>query len=166
MSKPKHQPIIIPALALQTSPSTESFSTDSSSSTYASCTSSPTTPSSPSNVFNLGLAQPQMPSKTRPQSRRGSPPQILLGAIDEHSSAVLPDIPYSPNNKDSPVTKLHVYAAVLTSRKKPTLATSQPPPNEYAALIGPNGERFMDLRMNRKSGGPKKNSLSRFMCFA
>lgn len=78
---------------------------------------------------------------------------------------MLPDIAYSPKDKDNPVTKLHVYAAVLTSRKKPTLATAEPPPNEYAALVGPNGEKFTDLRMNRKTDRTKKNGVKRFMCF-
>jgi hypothetical protein len=78
---------------------------------------------------------------------------------------VLPDIPYSPKDKDNPVAKLHVFTAMLTSRKKPTLATAEPPPNEYAALVGPNGEKFTDLRMNRKVADTKKNGIKRFICF-
>lgn len=166
MSRPKHLPIVIPALALRTPSSTESFSTDSSSSTYRSYTLSSTTLSSPSNsLWNSASSQNQMYSNTRPHSRRASPPQTLLGAIDENSGAVRPDVAYSPNNKNNPVTKLHVYSAVFTSRRKPTLATAQPPPDEFAALTGPNGEKFTDLRSNRKPDSSKNNGLKRFMCF-
>ncbi|KEF53259.1 uncharacterized protein A1O9_10707 [Exophiala aquamarina CBS 119918] len=161
MSTRKHVPTIIPEY--DTRPSADSFSSDSSSSTYETANSSPT---------NVPIASPKpsrpsalLYSNTRPQSRRSSPQQTLLGAIDENSGSVLPDIPYSLSNKDSPVTKLHAYAAMFTPRKRPTLVAANSPPDEYAALVGPNGEKFTDLRMNRKVTDPKKNGLKRFSCF-
>lgn len=161
MPTPKHVPIVIPEYESRSS--ADSFSSDSSSSTYETANSSLTTEPvvSPKPV----RAPAPMYSNTRPQSRRSSPQQTLLGAIDENSGAILPDIPYSPGNKDNPVTKLHAYAAVFTPRKKPTLAAANPPPNEYATLVGPNGEKFTDLRINRKAADPKKNSVKKFMCF-
>jgi len=162
MPRPKHIPIIIPEYEARSS--ADSLDSNSSSSTYETAKSTPTAEplQSPKPV------RPPAPlySNTRPQSRRSSPQQTLLGAIDENSGSVLPDVPYSSSNKGHPVTKLHAYAAVFTPRKKLTLATTNPPPNVYAALLGPNGEKFTDLRMNRKAVvDPRKNGLKRFICF-
>jgi len=100
--------------------------------------------------------------------RRISPPQTVLGAIDENSGAVQPDVPFSANVKEaSPITKLHAYASAPNCRKKTTIASaSSPPQSEFDILIGPNGERFTDLRMNRKMDPAKtRGLLKRLVCF-
>ena len=101
---------------------------------------------------------------TRP--RRLTPPQKLLGAIDENSRNVQPDVPLSADKDGHHVAKLHAYASLVNPQKKLTLATSSPPASVYDFLTGPNGERFMDLRMNRKMDHAKmRGGLKKLMCF-
>ncbi|OAP64444.1 hypothetical protein AYL99_00416 [Fonsecaea erecta] len=115
--------------------------------------SSSTAPTSSSMYSGLG---------TRP--RRLTPPSRLLGAIDEDSSTIQPDLPLSCDSEKHPVSKLHVYAAVVNPKQKPTLAAmSRPPADEFERVMGPRGERFADLRMNRKMEGAK--GWKRFVCF-
>ena len=98
--------------------------------------------------------------------KRISPPQTLLGVIDEDSGEVLPDVPLSADKESNPVAKLHAYASVTSPHKKPTLASiATPPPNEFDMLLGPNGEKFTDLRMNRKMGDSKGRGWKKLMCF-
>ncbi|KIW88156.1 uncharacterized protein Z519_11267 [Cladophialophora bantiana CBS 173.52] len=144
------------------SPSGSIKSTLSSSSTLVSPTpdSAPPLPSYSSAVSTTSSMYSGL--GTRP--RRLTPPSRLLGAIDEDSSTVQPDVPLSSDSENNPVAKLHVYAAVVNSRQKPTLApTSRPPIDEFDCVIGPRGERFADLRMNRKAERVK--GWKRFMCF-
>ncbi|RVX66640.1 hypothetical protein B0A52_09391 [Exophiala mesophila] len=166
--RPKHIPIVVD-IPISRSPSpTSSCSSESSSSTYRSCYSSP--PSSPNSISSAeGAFKSSSTSQLVGHPRRSTPPQpALLGAIDENSGAVLPDTPLSPDNKNNPVAKLHVYSAALASKKRhqQTLVTpSLPPPTFYETLTGPNGEKFTDVRLNRKIVDAKKGSLRRLMCF-
>lgn len=151
-------------LSRSRSPSpTDSFdSALSSSSTLCSENSNPSSPSSP-----LATTIPTPPSMysgigTRP--RRLTPPQKLLGVIDEDSSRVQPDVPLSADRNTNPVARLHVYTAIVNSRQKPTLARScSPPSNVFDMVTGPNGERFTDLRLNRKRAETK--GWKKLMCF-
>ncbi|EXJ66239.1 uncharacterized protein A1O5_10391 [Cladophialophora psammophila CBS 110553] len=144
------------------SPSGSIKSTLSSSSTLVSPTPDSSSPlPSPSSAV---ATTSSMYSALGTRPRRLTPPSRLLGAIDEDSSTVQPDVPLSSDNEHNPVAKLHVYAAVVNSRQKPTLAPmSSPPLDEFDCVIGPRGERFTDLRMNRKPVGVK--GWKRFMCF-
>jgi hypothetical protein len=105
-----------------------------------------------------------------PRLRRNSPPQTtLLGAIDENSHSVQPDLPLSPEQDSNPVTKLHAYVSAPKSKRRLTIASTSagPPSSEFDFLVGPNGERFIDLRMNRKLDDSKdRGGWKRFMCFA
>lgn len=144
---------------------TDSLSSWSSSSTYVS------TPSNSSPNLAVAVDKPlpplpPMPASTTapPRPRRPSPPQTLLGAIEENSGTVHPDVRLSSDKERNPVAKLHVYSAVVGSKKKPTLAAMRSRPvNEFDLLVGPNGERFADLRMNRKAEG--KGMFKKLMCF-
>lgn len=169
--RPKHIPIVVDIPVSRSPSPTSSCSSGSSSNTYRSCYSSP--PSSPSSLNSASSAETAWCSNPTShlvgRRRRSPPPQpAFLGAIDENSGAVLPDTPLSPDNKNNPIAKLHVYSAVLASKKKQqqTLATpSTPPPTLFETLMGPNGEKFTDLRLNRKIVDAKKGSLRRLMCF-
>ncbi|KIW70245.1 hypothetical protein PV04_02533 [Phialophora macrospora] len=151
-------------LSRSRSPSpTESFdSTLSSSSTLCSPSADSSPPPSPSTTAIT--TPPSMYSNSGNRPRRLTPPQRLLGAIDEDSPTVQPDLPLSSRNHDHPVAKLHVYAAVVNSKHRTTLARATgPPTNEFDMVIGPNGERFTDLRLNRKTEVGK--GWKKFMCF-
>jgi hypothetical protein len=152
-------------LSRSRSPSpTGSFdSTFSSSSTLHSPTASSSPPPSPPGTTTANPTS-MYSNSTSTRPRRSTPPQRILGAIDEDSPTVQPDLPLSANRNSNPITKLHAYSAVTSSRHKPTLArTCSPPRNEFNHLTGPNGELFEDLRMNRKMDGAK--SWKRLMCF-
>lgn len=166
--RPKHIPIVVDIPVSRSPSPTSSCSSASSSNTYRSCYSSP--PSSPNSASSAETAwSSSTTSHLVSRPRRSTPPQpAFLGAIDENSGAVLPDTPLSPDNKNNPIARLHVYSAVLASKKKQqqTLATpSTPPPTLFETLMGPNGEKFTDLRLNRKIVDAKKGSFRRLMCF-
>ncbi|OCT49947.1 hypothetical protein CLCR_07700 [Cladophialophora carrionii] len=142
----------------------ESFdSTLSSSSTLCSpATNSSPPPSPPSTAVATPPSIMYSNSGTRP--RRLTPPQRLLGAIDEDSPTVQPDLPLSSSSQDHPVAKLHVYAAVVNSKHRTTLArTCTPPTDQFDTVTGPHGERFTDLRLNRRTVG--SSGWKKFMCF-
>ncbi|KIW85077.1 hypothetical protein Z517_00465 [Fonsecaea pedrosoi CBS 271.37] len=143
------------------SPSDSIESVLSSSSTLISSPDSSSAPPSPSSAVPTPSS---MYSSLGTRPRRPTPPSRLLGAIDEDSSTVQPDLPLSSDSEKNPVAKLHVYAAVVNSKQRPTLALStSPPANDFDRVMGPRGERFADLRMNRKIEGAK--GWKRFMCF-
>lgn len=107
-----------------------------------------------------------MYSKQPPRVKRASPPQTLLGAIDENSGNVSPDVPLSAEKEDNPVTKLHTYAAVINLKKAYTLnSTPRPPVNEFDLLRGPNGEKFTDMRLNRRPDAFGGKGWKKLMCF-
>lgn len=174
--RPKHIPIVVHIPDSAGSSPRSSISSDSSSNTYVSCSSSP--PPSPKSTSSTSSTRSARSTESPVASitshsnvirtRRPSPPKhALLGAIDENSGAVLPDIPISPDNKNNPVARLHVYSALLATKKKQphTLATaSTPPPDVFGALLGPNGETFADLRLNRRMADVKKGTLKKLMC--
>ncbi|KAJ4516038.1 hypothetical protein HRR83_005342 [Exophiala dermatitidis] len=148
----------------------DSIHSTSSSSTYVSSRSSSSSISSSSSspsVSKAVAAPPPMYSSTStPRPRRLSPPQTLLGAIDENSGTVEPDVPLSVDKGQNPIAKLHVYSSAINSKKKATLASmSSPPTNEFDSLLGPNGEKFADLRMNRKVENSRSRGWKNFMCF-
>ncbi|EXJ61915.1 hypothetical protein A1O7_02346 [Cladophialophora yegresii CBS 114405] len=144
------------------SPSESFDSTLSSSSTlYSPTTDSSPPPSAPPTVV---ATPPSMYSNSGTRPRRLTPPQRLLGAIDEDSPTVQPDLPLSSSKQDHPVAKLHVYAALVNSKHRTTIArTGAPPTNDFDMVTGPNGEKFTDLRLNRRTGGSK--GWKKFMCF-
>jgi len=145
------------------SPSDSVDSALSSSSTLYSPTSNSSAPSSP--VTTASPSPQSMYSNLGTRPRRLTPPQRLLGAIHEDSPIVQPDLPLSSRSEANPIAKLHVYAAVVNPKRKPTLArSSSPPSNEFDLVKGPNGERFTDVRMNRKV--QEARSWKKFMCFS
>ncbi|KIY02445.1 uncharacterized protein Z520_02584 [Fonsecaea multimorphosa CBS 102226] len=144
------------------SPSDSMESVLSSSSTLIS--SAPDSSSPPPSPSSTAAIPSSMYSSLGTRPRRLTPPSRLLGAIDEHSSTIQPDLPLSSDSEKNPVAKLHVYAAVVNAKHKPTLAPmASPPASEFDRVTGPRGERFADLRMNRKMDGAK--GWKRFMCF-
>ncbi|EXJ90080.1 hypothetical protein A1O3_03149 [Capronia epimyces CBS 606.96] len=151
-----------------TSSSPTCFSARSGSSSSSSSSSTSTWSPPPSPPFSKAdPAPPPVYSTSAPRSRRVSPPQTLLGAIDENSGIVEPDVPLSADKENNPVAKLHVYSSAAVSKKKATLASaSSPPANEFDSLVGPNGEKFTDLRMNRKTRDARGRGWMKLMCFA
>ncbi|KIW18836.1 hypothetical protein PV08_03125 [Exophiala spinifera] len=135
--------------------------------------------SSSSTYFSasLGYSPPASPSVSKPahtlyslqasRPRRTSPSQTVLGAIDENGGIVYPDTPLSATKEPSPIARLHAYTSAPNNKKKTTIASaSRPPANEFDVVFGPNGEKFADLRMNRKLDVEKSRSmLKRLMCF-
>lgn len=165
MSSRKCQALGLPTSRTPSPP--DSLNSTSSSSTYVSSRSSSKSSPPPSPSFpKITPAPPPMYSTSAPRPRRVSPPQTLLGAIDENSGTVQPDLRVSADKQNNPVAKLHVYSSSISTKKKPTLAsTSSPPLHEFDSLLGPNGEKFTDLRMNRKLDDSKGGSWKRLMCF-
>jgi len=143
------------------SPSESFDSTLSTSSTLCSPTSNSSPPVAP--PATAISTPPSMYSSSGLRPRRLTPPQRLLGAIDEDSPTVQPDLPLSNSNEGNPMAKLHVYAAVVNLKHKQTLTRTGPPSSEFDLIMGPNGERFTDLRMNRKLREVK--GWKKFMCF-
>lgn len=99
-------------------------------------------------------------------ARRGqlTPPLKLLGAIDEESPIVQPDLELANETDVQAANRLHVSAALLRPKYKlhaRTIATRQL--SEFDSVCGPHGEKFRDLRMNRKTEGGKV--WKRFICF-
>jgi hypothetical protein len=115
-----------------------------------------TSSSSESSTRSTSLPTAAVPQSVRynhagVRPRRLSPPQTILGAIDEHSPIVQPDLQLLGPHQDHPVAKLHAYSAIVKSKRKTTLAgPSTPPEDVFRMVVGPNGESFADLRMNRK----------------
>ncbi|KAH0837595.1 hypothetical protein FOPE_05181 [Fonsecaea pedrosoi] len=129
------------------SPSDSIESVLSSSSTLISSPDSSSAPPSPSSAVP---APSSMYSSLGTRPRRPTPPSRLLGAIDEDSSTVQPDLPLSSDNEKNPVAKLHVYAAVVNSKQRPTLALStSPPANDFDRVMGPR----VDVERNFCSEG-------------
>ena len=142
-----------PSRSRSPSPSDSFDSTLSSSSTLYSPISSspPRTPSPPPAPVPAVFTPPMsMYNRSGTRPRRVTPPQRFLGAIDEDSPAVQPDLPLYGKNAN-PMNKLHVYAAVKNSKHRTTVSRKgKPPSNVFDMVMGPNGERFGDLRLNKK----------------
>ncbi|KAL6252678.1 hypothetical protein RBB50_000397 [Rhinocladiella similis] len=141
----------------------DSVNSTSSSSTYFSASSGHSPPASPSvskpthTLYSLQASRPRWTSHS----------QTVLGPIDEDGGIIYPDIASSAAKETSPIARLHAYTSAPNNRKKATIASaSGPPPNEFDVVLGPNGETFADLRMNRKLDVEKsRGMLKRLMCF-
>ncbi|KIW43752.1 uncharacterized protein PV06_04823 [Exophiala oligosperma] len=152
----------LPTSRTPSPPDSVSSTSSSSSSTYFSASSGHSPPASPSvpksthTLYSLQASRPRWTSRS----------QTVLGAIDENGGIVYPDTPSSVAKETSPIARLHAYTSA-PNRKKATIAsTSSPPPNEFDVVLGPNGEKFADLRMNRKLDVEKsRGMLKRLMCF-
>lgn len=99
-------------------------------------------------------------------ARRGqvTPPLKLLGAIDEETPTVQPDLELNNDTDIKAANRLHVYAALLRTKYRPHARTiSNHQLSELDSVCGPHGEKFRDLRMNRKTEGGK--TWRRFVCF-
>ena len=150
---------------------TETFKSSSSSSTDSSSDSTAKTspPSSPEDdpAQPAAQAEPEVESVPRfthiPHSstpprrgnrRNGGYPQSALrrlGAIDEDSSSIAPDVP--TRSPDRP-RKFVSFAPTFDAKKFFTYNRwahddSVPPPDVYEKITGPNGEKFNDVRQNR-----------------
>lgn len=131
-----------------------SSSSSESSSGSTSSTSPPSTPPSP-EAQNHDPEPEVLPrihhaphSSTPPRRGRGrgrTHPQTStrLGAIDEHSSTVAPDVPTQNPARKIPGLKYFNIDAWT----KP--GADVPPPNAYDTIVGPRGEKFADVRHNR-----------------
>lgn len=159
---------------------TNSSSSDSSDSTSAASSPSDTPPSTPESplaqpapVAATLAAQPRPPRQSRPsrssrhargQRHRRASSNGRLGAIDETSEAVAPDIPAR-----NP-TRLHkLHAARLFSVASLTRLYSRhihdgAEIDSYDRITGPAGEKFSDLRQNQAKGTPAKRRRRRVCC--
>ena len=99
----------------------------------------------------------------RRSKKNGAPRNTTrLGAIDEHSNSIAPDIPgRNPARKHhryGSATKFFTFAAY--TRSDPTV----PPVNAYDNIIGPRGEKFGDLRQNKPFRPPNRGGWRRAIC--
>lgn len=85
-----------------------------------------------------------------------------LGAIDEHSSIIAPDIPSRNqarrHHRYGNATKFFTFGAF------PRVDHSVPPVNAYDDITGPRGEKFGDLRQNKPFRQPNRGGWRRFLC--
>ena len=149
--------------AEQHTDSTVSSSGSDSSSTGG--TSPPSTP--PDGVQQDGDALPQIqhaPHSSNPprrgarRSRNGAPTR--LGAIDEHSNAVAPDIPNRNPNRMFGANAARFFGFGSVLRKNDDV----PPPNAYDKIVGPRGEKFTDVRKNNSRQSAARRSWRKFLC--
>jgi len=86
-----------------------------------------------------------------------------LGAIDEHSNAVAPDIPKRNPNRNIPGfnSKHNFFNFAAYSRSD---KADVPPVNAYDNIVGPNGEKFRDLRSNSHFSPSGRGSWKRLLC--
>jgi hypothetical protein len=124
---------------------------------------SPQTPKAPSSTTSAASV-PLPPNILSGWTRRGNPsPRRVaaptsLGAIDEDTLNVAPDIP--------PRAQQRQISRVLNFGFTPTLHASRQPPayTEYSDVKGPNGELLSEVR--RKTAQPRRGGWRRLMAFA
>lgn len=130
-----------------------SSSSSDSSSGSTSSTSPPTTPPSPEEQQNGPPALPRIhhaphsstpPRRARGRGRGYAQPSARLGAIDEHSNTMAPDI---PTRNPSRLKQVRFFGLPLPSWAKPD--ADVPPPDAYDTITGPRGEKFADVRQNK-----------------
>lgn len=158
--------------------SSSSDSSDSASPKSSPSSTPPSTPGSPIAQPAAVAATPAAPPRSSRQSRhtrssrygrghrhsRRASDNGRLGAIDETSEAVAPDIPAR-----NP-TRLHkLYAARLFSVASLTKLYSRhihdgADIDTYDQITGPAGEKFSDLRQNQAKETPAKRRRRRFCC--
>lgn len=135
-------------------PTTSSVEDSSSESTSGSTDSTPHTPPSPhAELLDLEKAAIKEKSQNGRHSSYGfkrspkSPsPKSRLGAIDEDSADVSPDIPVK-----NPFRSIGFPSLQFSLPAFPTLyAKRDPPKNIYDDIQGPRGEKFRDVRANKK----------------
>ena len=121
-----------------------SSSSDSSSGSTSS-TSPPSTPPSPEVLPRIYHAPHSSTPPRRGRGRGRAHPQAStrLGAIDEHSNTVAPDIP--TRNPTSKIPGFKYFS--LAAWTHPEVDAS--PPNAYDTIVGPRGEKFADVRQNK-----------------
>lgn len=133
-----------------------------SSSSSDSSDSSTTEPSSNSSDDNYGLPKIKHAPHSATPPRRGNKipsqrtPTRHLGAIDEHSPSIAPDIPArNPSRPKKMVSFLPSDATKFfsfSSYSRP--GTDVPPPDAYDKIVGPRGEKFNDVRQNKTDQPP------------
>lgn len=104
-------------------------------------------------------------SATPPRrSKKNTPPRnaTRLGAIDEHSSIVAPDIP--TRNAARKQTRYANATKFFTFGLPGRFDHSVPPVNAYDDITGPRGEKFGDLRQNKPFRPPNRGGWRRFVC--
>lgn len=143
---------------------------DSSVSSDSSSRSSSTDPSSITSEDNgLPRILHAPHSATPPRRANGRPthrvPSRRLGAIDEHSPSIAPDIPTrNPNRPKKMVSFLPADASKFFSFSSYARPEADiPPPNAYDKIVGPRGEKFKDVRQNRPDDQPGRRRRSRKM---
>lgn len=104
-------------------------------------------------------------SATPPRrSKKQVPPRntARLGAIDEHSNSIAPDIPLPHQNRKQHrygnATKFFTFGA-STRSDQPGL-----PVGAYDDITGPRGEKFGDLRQNKPFRPPNRGGWRRLIC--
>jgi len=144
-----------PSVVQHTETSPSSSSSDSSSDSTSS-SSPPTTPPTPEELLQQQPAPQVLPrihhaphSSAPPRRGRGRGRGILqastrLGSIDEHSNTVAPDI---PTRNPGRLKQVRFFGLPIPAWAKPD--ADVPPPNAYNTIVGPNGEKFMDVRQNK-----------------
>lgn len=150
-----------------------SSNSDPSSNSDSSSTGKSSPPSTPPEKEAIPVKAPLGPrsnhdasySATPPRrSKKSTPPRnsARLGVIDEKSSIVAPDLPArNPNRKQLRYTSATKFFGFgIYSRSDPTI----PPVNAYDNIVGPNGEKFNDVRKNKPFRPPNRGGWRRALC--
>lgn len=85
-----------------------------------------------------------------------------LGAIDEHSSIIAPDIP--SRNQARKQQRYATAARFFTFGASTRSDQSLSPIGAYDDVLGPRGEKFGDLRQNKSFRQPNRGGWRRFIC--
>lgn len=100
----------------------------------------------------------------RHNNRRGASrhtPPSRLGAIDEHSNSVAPDVPTrDPKRRIPGYNNKHKFFTLAFYLEKENV----PPVNAYDRVVGPHGEKFDDLRSNKPVSPPGRGGWKKLIC--
>lgn len=144
----------------------------SSNSSNSSTSSSSTDPSSVTSEESNGLPRIQHAPHSATPPNRGNrrsahrTPTRRLGAIEEHSPSMAPDIPTrNPNRPKKMVSFLPADAAKFFSFSSYSRPDKDiPPPDAYDKIVGPRGEKFNDVRQNKPDGASKRGRGRKLIC--
>ena len=101
------------------------------------------------NGYVNGNGNPLYAARSAPSTPRHSQPTKILGSIDENGG-MAPDIPLRNHRRRSPDGPT-TYGPhnFLRSLMFPT--STAPPKDDLETITGPHGEKFTDVRQNRRS---------------
>lgn len=127
---------------------------------------SPVSVHQPHNIQDM-IVEPQIvhnktPIPPKRSPKRSTPPQNRLGAIDEDTDSISPDIPVrSPRRLLGGMQHNKLFQLAFPTSQSRSRA---PPPKIYDDIEGPKGEKFADVRNNTRTEKEKKHHWKRLVC--